>query len=146
VLDVGGGTGVLAIAAAKALRRAVTGTDVDPVAVGAARSNARLNSVPALTTFLHANGCRAGSIRKRGPYDLIFANILLGPLRGMAQPLAWLVAPGGTVILSGLLTSDGRAALARYRAAGLTLETRVPLEGWVTLVMRRPKRSSVRRR
>jgi ribosomal protein L11 methyltransferase len=147
VLDVGAGSGVLAIAAAKAQHRRVTGSDIDPVAVNAARSNARLNGVPGLVTFLHANGCRAGSIRNGGPYDLIFANILLGPLRGMAQPLTSLVAPGGTVILSGLLTADGRAALARYRAAGLTLETRVPLEGWVTLVMRRPKRSvNVRKR
>ncbi|MGE0063170.1 MAG: 50S ribosomal protein L11 methyltransferase [Xanthobacteraceae bacterium] len=146
VLDVGAGTGVLAISAAKALRRPVIGTDIDPVAVAAARSNARLNGVPSLTTYLHANGCRAGSIRNRGPYDLIFANILLGPLRGMAQPLTALVAAGGTVILSGLLTADGRAALARYRAAGLILEARVPLEGWVTLIMRRPGRRPVRRR
>jgi ribosomal protein L11 methyltransferase len=149
LLDVGAGTGVLAIAAAKALRRPVIGTDIDPVAVTAARSNARLNGVPGLTTFLHADGCRAGSVRNSGRYDLIFANILLGPLRGMAQPLTSLVAPGGTVILSGLLTADGRAALARYRAAGMVLETRVPLEGWVTLVMRRPNRrlrqSSARR-
>jgi ribosomal protein L11 methyltransferase len=145
VLDVGAGTGVLAIAAAKALRRRVTGSDIDPVAVTAARSNARLNGTPELTIFVHANGCRAGSVRNGGPYDLIFANILLGPLRGMAQPLTSLVAPGGTVILSGLLTADGRAALARYRAAGLILETRVPLEGWVTLVMRRPKHRPARR-
>ncbi|MGE0563693.1 MAG: 50S ribosomal protein L11 methyltransferase [Pseudolabrys sp.] len=138
ILDIGTGSGVLAIAAAKTLRRSVVATDIDPVAVAAARGNARLNAVPTWIDAMRATGCRIGAVRQRGPYDLIFANILLAPLAGMAQPLVALTARRGTVILSGLLPADGRAALARYRAQGLTLERRIPRDGWVTLVMRKP--------
>jgi ribosomal protein L11 methyltransferase len=71
---------------------------------------------------------------------LIFANILLEPLKRMATPMARLLAPNGHVVLSGLLAAQARAALAAYRARGLVLEHRVPLDGWVTLVLRAPSR------
>ncbi len=142
VLDVGTGSGVLAIAAAKAFRRPVTATDIDPVAVAAAQSNARLNRTAALVNAVRGNG----TCNVRGRFDLIFANILLGPLTRMAAPLSALLAPGGHVVLSGLLPSHANAALAAYRMQGLVLERRILLEGWVSLVLQRPKRKPPRPR
>ncbi len=137
VLDVGTGTGVLAIAAARSLGGAVIAGDIDPVSVRLARENARLNRVPALA-IIHARGLGDRRFRGGAPYDLVFANILLGPLKGLAKPIARLAAPGAFVVLSGLLPSQANAALAAYRAHGLVLERRIPLEGWMTLVLRRP--------
>jgi ribosomal protein L11 methyltransferase len=138
VLDVGTGSGVLAIAAAKTLRRPVLASDIDPRAAAIARDNARLNRVGALVEVTQAAGLGAGRLRARAPFALVLANILLDPLRRLATPMARLVAPGGRVVLSGLLAAQGSAALAAYRARGLVLERRIPLEGWVTLVLRRP--------
>jgi ribosomal protein L11 methyltransferase len=137
VLDVGTGTGVLAIAAARALRANFIASDIDPVSVRLARENARLNRVPGLT-IIHARGLADRRLCARAPYRLVFANILLGPLKGLAKPIAALTAPGAFVVLSGLLPSQANAALAAYRAHGLVLERRIPLEGWMTLVLRRP--------
>jgi ribosomal protein L11 methyltransferase len=137
-LDVGTGTGVLAIAAAKALRRGVLASDVDRRAVAIARDNARINRVGGTVEVIHAADLRAAAFRGRGPYRLIFANILLEPLKGLATPIARLVAPRGQVVLSGLLTADADAALASYRARGLALVRRIRLEGWATLVLMRP--------
>ncbi|HEY0223551.1 MAG TPA: 50S ribosomal protein L11 methyltransferase [Pseudolabrys sp.] len=136
ILDVGTGSGVLAIAAAKIFRKSVAASDIDKVAVGAARANARLNRAPAIA-FMHAAGASRKAIAARAPYDLIFANILLGPLLRLAVPIRRLAAPGARVVLSGLLPSHANAALAAYRAQGLMLERRIPLEGWMTLVLRR---------
>ncbi len=137
VLDIGTGTGVLAIAAARLLRTRVVAGDIDPVAVRAARGNARLNRVELMVAFSCAAGTRAQAITARAPYQLIFANILLAPLMRLAMPLRKLAAPGARIVLSGLLPNHANAVLAIYRAQGLTLERRVALEGWVTLVMRR---------
>jgi ribosomal protein L11 methyltransferase len=137
-LDVGTGTGVLAIAAAKALRRRVLASDVDPRAVMVARENARLNGATPLIDFIHAAGLDSHRFRTRGPFDLILANILLGPLVQLARPMSGLLAPGGRVVLSGLLNDQAQAALVTYRAQGLRLERRILLEGWTTLVLRRP--------
>ena len=140
VLDLGTGSGVLAIAAARALRRPVLASDNDPRAVDAARANARLNRAGAAVEVIRADGFAAKRFRARGPFDLIFANILLEPLKRMATPMARLLAPNGHVVLSGLLAAQARAALAAYRARGLVLEHRIPLDGWVTLVLRAPSR------
>jgi ribosomal protein L11 methyltransferase len=137
VLDLGTGSGVLAIAAAKRLRTRVTASDIDRVAVAAARGNARLNRAGAAITFVRAAGANARAIATGAPYDLIFANILLGPLTRLAVPLARLAAPGAHIVLSGLLPAHANSALAIYRAQGLTLERRIPLDGWVTLVLKR---------
>ncbi len=137
VLDVGTGSGVLAIAAARRMRVRVTASDIDPVAVRAAQANARLNGAPAIR-FVTAAGVTRRAVSAPGPYDLIFANILLGPLVRMAQPLSRLAARGARVVLSGLLPAHATAALAAYRAQGLVLEQRIPLDGWMTLVLRRP--------
>jgi len=137
VLDVGTGSGVLAMAAAKVFRCAATASDNDPLAVRSARANARLNHTAPLITFVHAAGAKARAITQPAPYDLIFANILLGPLTRMAVPLSRLAAPNARVVLSGLLPAHANAVLAIYRAQGLRLERRIRLEGWVTLVLRR---------
>ena len=137
VLDIGTGTGLLAIAAAKRLRVSVVASDIDRIAVEAARGNARLNRASATITFVRAAGTKARAIASGAPYDLVFANILLGPLTRLAVPLGRLAAPGAHIVLSGLLPAHANAALAIYRAQGLTLERRIPLDGWMTLVLRR---------
>ena len=137
VLDVGTGSGVLAIAAARTCRCKVTATDIDAQAISVARANARLNRAAPFVTFARANGCSARFVRERAPYGLIFANILLPVLKGMAAPLAALAARGGHVVLSGLLTSQVNAALALYQAQGLRFERCIVLDGWGTLVMRK---------
>jgi ribosomal protein L11 methyltransferase len=141
VLDIGTGTGVLAIAAARLLRARVVAGDIDPVAVRAARENARQNHAASMISFVRAAGVRAQVIRERGPFDLIFANILMGPLTRLATPVRKLAAPGAHVVLSGLLPSHANAIVSIYGAQGLVLERRIALEGWVTLVMRRPAAS-----
>ena len=137
VLDLGTGSGVLAIAAAKTFRTGVTATDIDVRAVAVARANARLNRVGAFITVARASGCGTHFVRAHAPYDLILANILLAPLVRMAAPLSQLIAQGGRVVLSGLLPNHTSAVLAIYRGQGLALERRITLDGWVTLVMRR---------
>jgi len=137
VLDLGTGSGVLAIAAAKILRTRVIASDIDPVAVEAARANARLNRAAAAITFVRAAGAKARAIATAKPYDLIFANILLTPLLRLAVPLRRLAAPGAHLVLSGLLPGHANAVLAIYHAQGFMLERRVPLDGWVTLVLKR---------
>jgi ribosomal protein L11 methyltransferase len=136
VLDVGTGTGVLAIAAARALHGAVLAGDIDLMSVRLARQNARLNR--AAVTVIHARGLVDRRFRDGAPYNLVLANILLGPLKGLAKPIEALVAPGAFVVLSGLLPAQASAALAAYRAHGLVLVRRIPLDGWATLVLKRP--------
>jgi len=137
VLDIGTGSGVLAIASAKIMPARVVASDIDDVAVIAARSNAQLNCVAPAITLIHAKGTNARAITAHAPYDLIFANIILGPLLRLAVPIRKLAAPGARIVLSGLLPNHVNAALAAYRAQGLVLERRIPLDGWVTLVLKR---------
>jgi ribosomal protein L11 methyltransferase len=137
ILDVGCGTGVLAIAAARATRRPVIAGDIDSVSVRVARANARLNRVGALVKVVQANGLSDRRTRAASPFDLVFANILLGPLKQLARPLCRVVAPGGRIVISGLLAGQAKAALAAYRARGLVLERRILLDGWMTLVLTR---------
>jgi len=138
VLDIGTGTGVLAITAARLWRTQAVAGDIDLAAVRAARANATLNRAASMITFTRASGGRAQLIRARAPYDLIFANILMAPLTRLAVQIRRFAAPGARIVLSGLLPGHVNAVLAIYRAQGLALERRITLEGWVTLVMRRP--------
>ncbi|HYM74147.1 MAG TPA: 50S ribosomal protein L11 methyltransferase [Stellaceae bacterium] len=131
--DIGTGSGILAIAAAKTLRRKVLASDVDPVATRVARHHARRNGVAGSVTVT----CKAGAAGCDAGCDLVFANILARPLALMARGLARSVAPGGVAILSGLLRRQEASVLAAYRPHGLTLDFRIPIEGWVTLVLRR---------
>ena len=140
ILDIGTGTGVLAIAAAKALRSPVLASDIDARAVRIARENARRNRVGAFVEVIDAAGLGMNRFRRRAPFTLILANILLSPLQQLATPMARLTAPGGHVVLSGLLSAQAGAALASYRARGFALAGRVTLGGWTTLVLARPTR------
>jgi ribosomal protein L11 methyltransferase len=138
ILDLGTGSGVLAIAAARAFRQRVLATDIDPAAVRIARANARLNRAGTLIRIIHADGVTAQSLRRGAPFDLVFANILLGPLQRIAAPLRKFTAPGARIVLSGLLQAQANAALAAYRP--FALERRIDLDGWTTLVLARPAR------
>jgi ribosomal protein L11 methyltransferase len=138
ILDIGSGTGVLAIATARATRRPVIASDIDPVSVRVARGNARLNRAAAFAEFVQANGLSHCRVRTGAPCDLVFANILLGPLKLLAKPIRRLAAPGAHIVVSGLLPGHANAALAVYRSFGLVLARRVPLDGWTTLILVRP--------
>jgi ribosomal protein L11 methyltransferase len=136
VLDVGTGTGVLAIAAAKALRRAVLASDIDPLSIRIARENAGLNGVGDLVKAIRATGFAAPEFEKHGPFDLVLANILANPLRQMATPMAGHLAASALVILSGLLPHQASSVIAAYRARGLVLVRQIRIEGWSSLLLR----------
>ena len=135
VLDIGTGTGVLAIAAAKAFRQRALASDIDAEAVAIARTNAGLNGVSPRVECIGAKGLAGLRFRQAGRFDLVFANILLAPLKALARPLRPLLAPGAHIVLSGLLAEQENAALAAYRPHGLKLVRRIPLGEWVTLVL-----------
>ena len=137
ILDIGCGTGVLAIAAARRLRMSVAASDIDPIAVDIARGNAALNGVGQYVRPLIARGVEQAELQAWSPYDLVFANILAGPLRKLAPSVARLVRPNGVVILSGLQMSDARGVLASWRAQRFELVERIGIEGWASLLLRR---------
>jgi ribosomal protein L11 methyltransferase len=137
VLDLGTGTGVLAIAAAKALHDAVLASDIDPSSVLVAAENARLNGAGNLVEAIRATGFSAPQFAKRRPFDLVLANILANPLRQMATPMARHLAPSALVILSGLLPHQAQGVIAAYRARGLVLLRELRIEGWSSLLLRR---------
>ncbi|MGO8911028.1 MAG: 50S ribosomal protein L11 methyltransferase [Bradyrhizobium sp.] len=135
VLDLGTGTGVLAIAAAKALHGKVLASDIDPLSVKVAADNARLNGTGDLVETIRATGFSAPQFGQRGPFDLVLANILANPLRQMATPMSRHLAPGALVILSGLLPPQANAVISAYRARGLVLKRHIQIEGWSSLLM-----------
>jgi ribosomal protein L11 methyltransferase len=137
VLDVGTGSGVLAIAAIKAGASRAIGTDIDPQSVTVANENARKNHVANRFRAYHTRGAGNALIRDAAPYDLIFANILARPLIGLSPEIARMIAPGGHVILSGLLTRQEPLVRAAYTGRGLDLVKRVRKDGWSSLVLRR---------
>jgi ribosomal protein L11 methyltransferase len=137
ILDMGCGSGVLAMAAAKLWPCRVLGVDNDAPSLAVAAANLRANGVADAVRLLLSDGFRRAEVRRAGPYDLILANILAEPLCSMAQDLSRHLAPGGLAVLSGLLTWQAPQVVARYRAAGLTLVKRYPLGEWTTLVLRR---------
>jgi len=136
VLDLGTGTGVLAIAAAKALHGGVLASDIDPLSVGVARDNARLNGAGNWVQAIHASGFSAPQFGQHRPFDLVLANILANPLRQMATPMARHLSPSALVILSGLLPYQANSVIAAYRARGLVLLRHLQIEGWSSLLMR----------
>jgi ribosomal protein L11 methyltransferase len=137
LLDLGSGTGVLAIAAAKALHAGVLASDIDPQAVMVARDNARLNGVGHLVYTICATGFAAEQFRAAGPFDLVLANILANPLRELAAPMAAHLAPKATVILSGLLPAQAPSVIAAYRARDILLKRHLIVEGWSSLLLQR---------
>ena len=136
VLDLGTGTGVLAMAAAKALRIRVLASDIDPLSVKVAHDNARLNGVGNLLETVHAAGFSAPPFATHGPFDLVLANILANPLRQLATPMAQHLAPAALVVLSGLLPHQAQSVIAAYRGRGLVLKRHIQIEGWSSLLLR----------
>lgn len=136
VLDVGCGTGVLAIAAARTGSRLALGSDIDPISARIARENAALNHAPQ-ARFVHASGLSDARIARAAPYDLVFANILARPLVKLAPDIAGALKPGGRAILSGLLRHQERQVRAAYFAQGLRLESRIHKDAWATLILRK---------
>lgn len=134
ILDLGTGSGILAMAAARLLHRPVLATDIDPWSVRTARENARRNALHPRMKFLRADGWTSPVLSAHAPYDLVFANILARPLTLMAKHLSAALAPGGTAILAGLLTSQVNWVSHAHR---LRLE-RVLVEGqWACLILRK---------
>lgn len=134
-LDVGTGSGILAIALARRYGGPVLGSDIDPIAVRVADENAEINGVADLVRFLACPGLDAPEIVEGGRYDLIIANIVANPLIALASDIAGALAPGGYVVLSGLLSEQVDEVSAAYRAAGLGIRHTVPLNNWRTLVL-----------
>ena len=134
-LDIGTGTGILSIAAAKLLHRRVLASDIDRGAVRVARHNLARNGVARLVRLRRAQGYRDRAIRN-SRYDLVLSNILARPLALMARDLSRTLRPGGHAVLSGLLRRQEPIVLAPHRGRGIVLERRLVIDGWSTLVLR----------
>ena len=139
ILDLGTGTGVLAIAANKALKVKVLATDIDAEAVRVTNLNATLNGVGPLLQGVTAAGLHHHSIRNAAPYDLIFANILAGPLAALAPGLCAILQPGGHLILSGLTVDQLRWIKACYINRGLKPTRIITNTNWIALVLTKSK-------
>jgi ribosomal protein L11 methyltransferase len=138
VLDLGCGTGLLGIGAAKLWRKKVVASDIDPTAVEVTRANAAANGEAALVHAITADGLANPALAARAPYDLIIANILASPLTFLAPPIARSLAQGGALILSGLLTWQENMVLSFYRPHGLILR-QIRRDGpWSALVLQKP--------
>ncbi len=137
VLDLGTGSGVLAIAAAKLWRAPVTAGDIDPIAVRVARENVRSNGVAPQVRTVLASGVNHAAIHENAPFDLIIANILARPLRRLARDIAHQLAPGGALVLSGILGEQAARVLAVYQGHRITSQQRLTYGDWVTLICRK---------
>jgi len=133
VLDLGCGAGILAIAAAKALGRTVLATDIDPDAVAVTKENADINAVAPHIISEVSNGFESAILKDR-QFNLIFANILAGPLMGLAPDITKALAPGGRVILSGILDEQAATVAASFEKAGLSVSPQPSLSGWTSLL------------
>jgi ribosomal protein L11 methyltransferase len=135
--DIGCGTAVLAMAAARVWGKPVLASDIDQQAVEVARANAAANGLADLVRCVEAAGFDHPDLRAAAPFDLIFANILKGPLLALASDVAAHLVPGGRAILSGLLVDQATEVVAAYAAAGLSLDAREDIGDWATLSLRR---------
>ena len=134
-LDLGTGSGVLAVALARATNAKILASDIDPVAVKVAKENFKLNHCADRITSVVSRGLENRIFHERGPFDLIIANILATPLQKMSATLCRELAVGGTLILSGLLPHQKSRIVATYRMQGLTLNHYHLRDGWLTLVL-----------
>lgn len=137
ILDLGCGSGILAIGAARRWHCRVGAADIDTAAVATTRDNARLNDVASLVRPIHSTGLRNREIVRRGPYNLILANILAGPLVDMARDITRLMAPGGTLILAGFLVDQERTVRAAYPRQDYHRVRKEVSNGWTTVVLTR---------
>ncbi|MBY8977801.1 50S ribosomal protein L11 methyltransferase [Rhodobacteraceae bacterium NNCM2] len=138
--DIGSGTGVLGMAAAKIWRCPVLATDIDPIAVATARENVRVNGTQPWVLSARAVGTRLPLYRERRPFDLILANILAAPLKRLAPQVRDNLAPGGHAVLSGLLTRQIPSVEAVYGSHGFAVEKRLTLGEWTSLILRKHAR------
>jgi ribosomal protein L11 methyltransferase len=146
ILDLGCGTGVLAIAAARAGARYSVATDIDAEAVDVARTNAAINGVRPTIRSVAANGTRHPLLLRRKSFDVVFANILAGPLVRLAPGIVGLLADGGTLILSGLTLQQVNWVKAPYTTLGLSLNRTSSIGSWATIELNKQKtRRNVRR-
>jgi ribosomal protein L11 methyltransferase len=138
VLDLGCGSGVLAIAAARTFPGArVLAVDNDPLATAVARANARLNRVAGSVRVLDAMGFDHAMVRRALPFDLVLANLLPNPLLALAPHMRLAVEPGGIAVLSGLLDHQAREVRATYAATGFHLAHQRSRAGWTALMLAR---------
>ncbi len=137
VADIGCGTGVLAMAAARVWRARCVATDIDSVAVATARENVRANTVGPWLTIGQAAGFRHDALRAGAPFDLVCANILAGPLKRLAPDIARHLRSGGRAILSGILRDQALGVEAVFRGHGMPRAERLVLGDWVSLMVRR---------
>jgi ribosomal protein L11 methyltransferase len=137
ILDLGTGSGVLAIAAAKTFKREIHAGDIDPVCVKTAAANAKRNRTASFMRPVLAKGAGHPLLRNGGPYDLVLANILARPLRELAPQIARLTAFRADIILSGLIARDVSGVVGAYQRQGMALSRRLDIDGWTTLLMRR---------
>ena len=133
IIDVGCGTAVLAMAAAAVLPGIILASDIDPVAVEVAEANVNANGLAGRVNCVVAAGFDAPALEAEGPYDLVFANILKGPLIGLAPDMGRVVKAGGYVILSGILNEQADDVIAVYCANGFNLLNRDSIVDWTTL-------------
>ena len=145
ILDLGCGSGILAIAAARLWTARVIAADIDPVAVAVARANAERNGVGHRIRGLASDGYGNPLVRAGGPYQLIVANILADPLCALARATARHLAPGGALVLSGLLDRQAPRVLEAHRRHHLALQARIDVTIWTTLVLRRRPAPGARR-
>jgi ribosomal protein L11 methyltransferase len=138
ILDLGTGSGILAIAAVKLMHQRVLASDIDARAARVTRANAGLNEVGAFIRAIRADGWVDKRIKRAAPYDLVFANILARPLCAMAHQLADSLAPGGRAILAGLLNTQVNWVVSAHRRAGLVLERRLVDGAWSILTLKKP--------
>jgi ribosomal protein L11 methyltransferase len=136
-LDIGCGTGLLALAMARAFQAPVLATDNDPIAVAEARRNARRNGLDGLARIVRADGLRHRRIRDAAPFDLVTANIFANTLIRLAPHIAAAASPAAAIVLSGILQRQSAAVAAAYRGHGFVLRTHCDLGEWRTLVLRR---------
>jgi len=137
ILDLGTGSGILAIAAAKLFKCTVYAGDIDPVCVAAAAANAKLNGVARYVRPVLAKGSAHPILRQGTPYGLVTANILAEPLRDLAPSIATLTLPAADIILSGLRAGEVPAVISAYGLQGFAIARRIDIEGWVSLLMHR---------
>lgn len=146
MLDLGCGSGVLALASAKLWPGPVLAADNDPVAVRVTRENATINGLARRIEVRRSRGYGSPALRRAAPFDLIIANILARPLIRLAPGLDRHLAPGGIAVLSGLLTSQAAAVLDAHLRCGLKLDGRLAVGDWTVLMLRKPPTSKAKRR
>ena len=138
MIDVGTGTGVLAIALAKRTNRTVIASDIDPISVTTTVDNAAQNGVGKQIIALEATGVNHLAIKQNAPYDLIVANILAGPLMALAPSIGQIAGKGATVILSGILQHQARGVINAYARQGMVLSQKLQRKDWTTLILEMP--------